>query len=132
MLVQELMTRPAHHCHAGDTLDVAARLMWEHDCGCLPVLDGGGELVGIVTDRDLCMAAYTRGLPLAAIRVDGTMAHTVIVCRPEETVSSALRRMETHDVRRLPVVGAHGQLVGILSLADVVRARQAARAGGAG
>jgi len=125
MLVEALMTRPAHHCHEHDMLDVAARLMWEHDCGCVPVLDGSGELVGIVTDRDVCMAAYTRGLPLAAIRVDATMAHTLIVCRPEETVSAALRRMEAHDVRRLPVVGAHGQLVGILSLADVVRARPA-------
>ncbi len=123
MQIEEIMSHTVHFCADHDTLEVAARQMWDHDIGCVPVLDASGELVGIVTDRDICMAAYMRGLPLGRIPVREAMARSLIVCRPEEPIDTVEQRMRTHQIRRLPVVGAHGQLMGMVSLADFVRLR---------
>ena len=54
--------------------------MWDHDCGCAPVVDGHGRLAGIITDRDICMAAYTQGMPLEAIPVERAMSARVVSC----------------------------------------------------
>jgi CBS domain-containing protein len=121
MKVENLMSREVQACRAEDTLNHAAQLMWEHDCGAIPVVDSLGREIGILTDRDICMAAYTRGLPLEAIRVCETMGCAVYTCRPEDTLSAALIRMRDHKVRRLPVVDQQDRLVGILSFNDIVR-----------
>ena len=60
MKVQDVMTRAPASCKASDALVVATRIMWEDDCGCVPVVDDRGTVIGMVTDRDACMAAYTR------------------------------------------------------------------------
>jgi CBS-domain-containing membrane protein len=75
MRVEQLMTRDVKVCRAEDTLSRAAQLMWEHDCGCVPVIgtNGDGRLVGIITDRDIAMAAYTQGWPQSAIPVSTAM-----------------------------------------------------------
>jgi CBS domain-containing protein len=128
MKVEQLMTRPVHACRPSDRLDVAARVMWERDCGCVPVVapdDGGDHVVGMITDRDVCMAAYTQGLPLTEIAVETAMAHEVRSCRPTDSVGDALRILEGNQLHRLPVVDAGGLLVGMVSLADL--AREAAR-----
>ena len=65
--VKELMTLDVSCCHPGDTLERAAELMWQHDCGCVPVVDEGSHVVGMITDRDVCMAAYTRGVSLSPL-----------------------------------------------------------------
>lgn len=123
--VYEIMTREVQTCGPDESLNHAARLMWEHDCGCLPVVGGDGRVVGMITDRDVCMAAYTQGLPLHAIPVRTAMAKQVHVCRSDDAVLVAERIMREHRVRRLPVVAADGVLAGILSLNDV--AQEAAR-----
>lgn len=123
--VFELMTRDVKTCGCADMVDRAAKIMWEHDCGCVPVVDGDGRVVGMVTDRDVCMAAYTQGRPLAMIPVATGMSTEVHACRPDDTVLVAERIMREHRVRRLPVIAADGTLAGILSLSDV--AREAAR-----
>jgi len=112
-------------CGRDDTVNHAARIMWEHDCGCVPVVDGEGRVIGMVTDRDVCMAAYTQGLPLWAIPVATAMSKEVHACRPDDALLVAERIMREHRVRRLPVVAADGTLAGILSLNDV--AQEAAR-----
>jgi CBS domain-containing protein len=124
MQVEQIMTRNVHFCGIDDSLEHAARLMWEGNCGCLPVVDRCGELVGVITDRDICMAAYTRGLPLSQLRVEGAMAHQVVICRPEDSLLHAERVMSEHGVRRLPVIGGHGQILGMLSRTDLMRAEQ--------
>ena len=121
MQIESVMTRNVHFCRKDDSLDAAARVMWDADCGCLPVVDHCGELVGVITDRDICMAAYTRGEPLRQLRVVDAMAKTVIICRPEDSTQHAERLMSTHRVRRLPVVGGRGELVGMLSRTDIAR-----------
>jgi CBS domain-containing protein len=129
MLVADLMTANVQRCRATDTLDRASGLMWDHDCGALPVVDDRGHTIGMITDRDICMAAYTQGKPLHCISVSVAASHTVQSVRPDELVEFAYAIMTMHRVRRLPVIDRGGNLVGIVSLADIVRqARQAPEA----
>ena len=120
MKVADLMTRDVRACTIHDSLNAAARIMWDHDCGCAPVVDGHGRLAGIVTDRDICMAAYTQGLPLEAIAVERVMSPRVISCARGDDLETAHRLMRTHEIHRLPVADSRGRLAGILSLSDLV------------
>jgi CBS domain-containing protein len=132
MKVEQLMTSGVRVCTEADTLNRAAQLMWEFDCGCIPVItaNGDGRLIGIVTDRDIAMAAYTHGGPLGAIPVGTAMAHKVIVCHADDGISQAEALMRDNRVRRLLVLDQSERLVGILSLNDVAReARREAAAG---
>jgi CBS domain-containing protein len=133
MNVDQLMTRNVRACHPADSLSEAARIMWDRDCGCVPVVEpenGTARLVGMITDRDVCMAAYTQSRLLSEIEVRSAMATTVRSCRSTDSVASALKTMEDNQLHRLPVVEQNGHLVGLLSLADAAReaAREHARA----
>src|SRR5271154_4408222 len=127
MKVADSMTREVRACTVHDSLNAAARVMWEHDCGCVPIVDSQGRLVGIVTDRDICMAAYTQGGPLEAVPLHRDMAARVITCARPDELDTAHRLMRKHEIHRLPVVDSRGRLTGILSLSDVVN--QASQAG---
>lgn len=113
------MTQNPKTCGPGDTLDRAAKLMWENNCGSIPVVDECQRPMGMITDRDICMCAYTQGLPLAALRVSTAMSRTVVLCSPGETLANAEKRMRQYRIRRLPVVGADGGIVGVVSLDDI-------------
>lgn len=121
MRVQEIMTQPAVTCRPTDSLNEAAGLMWDYDCGVLPVVDDGGVVVGLVTDRDVCMAAYTQGERLGAIRVATAMSKKVFSCRPDDMLEAAERTMSERKVRRLPVIDGQGRPLGVLSLNDIAR-----------
>jgi CBS-domain-containing membrane protein len=126
MRVDTIMSRSVATCAPGDSLEHAARLMWQQDCGCLPVcLDEGRRLVGIITDRDICMSVLFSGKALHELKVETAMAHDVQSCRQDATVAEAERRMSDRRIRRLPVLAADGSLAGLVSLADL--AREAAR-----
>jgi len=118
--VADLMTGEVRACTIHDSLNAAAQIMWDHDCGCAPVVDGHGKLAGIVTDRDISMAAYTQGVPLEAIPVERVMSRKVISCARGDDLDSAHQLMRTHEIHRLPVVDSRGRPVGILSLSDVI------------
>lgn len=130
MKVEFFMTKDPRTCTAEDALAAAARIMWEHDCGCVPVVAGPGSrrLVGVVTDRDVCMAAYTQGRPLWEIPVRAAMSSEVWTCHPDDTLKDAVRVMRHRQVRRLPVVDGQGHLLGLLSLTDVALAASDAAA----
>jgi CBS domain-containing protein len=66
MEVGQLMTRNPRVCSIDGTLEQAAAIMWESDCGCVPLVDSEGKVTGMITDRDVCMAAYTQGRTLAS------------------------------------------------------------------
>ena len=125
MRVAAIMTEDVVACGPSDTLERAAFLMWDRDVGCLPVIDDVGELVGILTDRDVALAAYRRGDPLRDIPVSLAMAPRVYSCRPDDDIRDATRIMAMRRVRRLPVVDDQGRVVGIVSLDDL--AQSAAR-----
>ncbi len=126
MRVEQLMTRDVKVCSDTDTLNRAAELMWESDCGCIPVVSGNGtgHIVGVITDRDIAMAAYTQGKSLAALPVTVAMAHRVILCHASDGISQAEAMMRDNQVRRLPVLDENERLVGMLSLNDIVREAQ--------
>jgi CBS domain-containing protein len=127
MRIEQLMTKSPQSCHPGDTLSEAAQMMWNCDCGCLPVTadDGSQRVVGMITDRDICMAAYFQEKPLRDIRVGEVMVKDVRACNPGDAPREAEAIMWEAHVRRLPVVDEADQLLGVLSLADL--AREAAR-----
>lgn len=124
MNIGQVMTRDVRTCHAGDSLQNAARIMWDADCGAVPVLDEHRQVIGIVTDRDACMAAYLQAKPLTEITVGSVMSTEVFSCKPEQPIAAAERLMKQKQVRRLPVLDAEGQLVGIVSLNDLVHAAE--------
>jgi CBS domain-containing protein len=121
MKIQEIMSKPAVTCRQTETANSAAQLMWEHDCGVIPVTDGDGRLVGIVTDRDICMAAYTKGRPPRGISVSDAMSKQVFTCHPDDSLEVAERLMSDKQIRRVPIVDGENRPVGLLSLNDVVR-----------
>ncbi len=124
--VEQLMTREVRVCTQTDTLNRAAQLMWESDCGFIPVIssNGDGALVGVVTDRDIAMAAYTQGKQLSAIPVETAMAQKVVACHTKDGISQAEALMRDNRVRRLPVLDPQERLAGIISLNDIAREAQ--------
>lgn len=121
MLVEQLMNRPPVSCGATDSLHRAAGLMIEHDCGALPVVDESGHPCGILTDRDICIAAHQLGLPLESITAAQAMTRELHTCRAGDPVGVAERIMSKCRVRRVPVVDQEGALVGIITLGDLAR-----------
>lgn len=116
-----IMTEPARTCSIEEPLNAAAKVMWDTDCGVVLVVDADGRLCGILTDRDICMAAYTKGAPLHAIRVADAMSRHVHTCRPEDSIERAVALMADAQVRRVPVVDADGRPLGVIALADIAR-----------
>ncbi|MBI1850491.1 MAG: CBS domain-containing protein [Planctomycetes bacterium] len=121
MKVSEVMTRDVKTCRPEDCLNVPAQLMWDRDCGCVPVVDAEMRVVGLITDRDIAMAAYTQGTSLSNSNVESAMAKQVHRCHPDDPLTVAERIMQTQQVRRLPVTDAHEKLLGIISLNDLAR-----------
>jgi CBS domain-containing protein len=132
MKVEQLMVKNPACCYPTSNLDDAARIMWEHDCGFVPVVESeqSAKVVGVITDRDACMAAYTRGASLKDLRVADAMAKAVRTCKAGDSIAAAERSMAEARVRRLPVVDEAGALLGVLSLADIacVAAKERKRA----
>jgi CBS domain-containing protein len=122
MRVEKIMSHQVTTCAPHDSLEHAASLMWSSDCGCVPVVSASDDrrTIGIITDRDICMAALFRGRSLRDIRVEDVMAKQVLVCRASDKIEDAQRQMETEQIRRLPVVDNEEKLIGIVSMADIV------------
>lgn len=120
MKVEQVMTRPALQCGPNDTLAIAAQLMWECEAGSVVVV-AEGVVVGIITDRDVCMGAYTSGQALWEVPVLRSMTPAPTTVRQDETVDAAEKLMREHRVRRLPVVDRTRKLVGLISLDDIAR-----------
>lgn len=119
--VGEMMTAEVVTCRASDTLNRCAQIMWEGACGCVPVVDDDGRPTSVITDRDVCMAAYIQGRPLSEIAVSSAMSKRLLAVNVTDTVSAAEAVMRRHGVRRLLVVDRAGTLVGVLSLDDIMQ-----------
>lgn len=121
MKISQLMSKAIYTCRPSDTLHGAAQLMWDHDCGAIPVVDDAGKIIAMVTDRDACMAAYIQSRPLHDIPVSLAMSREVYSCGVEDTVEHAEALMKEHQVRRIPIIDAERRPVGIVSLNDIAR-----------
>jgi CBS domain-containing protein len=133
MKIQELMTTGVEACRPATDLAAVSMIMWRRDCGIVPVTDDAGRVLGVVTDRDICMALATRHLRAEELTARQAMTDRVFSVRPDEDVRAALEVMRTRRVRRLPVLDADGRLAGLLSINDIVlRAQPAGGRGAAG
>lgn len=86
MQVKQIMSQPVATCRSNDPLHIAAQRMWDSDCGVVPVVNDEGCAVAMITDRDICMAAYTQGKPLAEIEVRSAMSHELYSCGPNDSL----------------------------------------------
>jgi CBS domain-containing protein len=120
MLIKSIMTTDVKSCAPDTTLAAAARIMSNRDCGILPVVDAGHKLVGVVTDRDVCLAVATRLRTPDDIQVRDVMTTKVYTCAPDDEARTALNLMKNHAVRRIPVVTVNGRLAGLISIDDLV------------
>jgi len=120
MKAEDIMTRDVQSCRPEANLAQAAALMWDYDCGAMPVVDDSNRVIGIITDRDIAIAAATKGRRATDISVGEVMSGNVYACARDEDVKSALKTMRRERVRRLPVIGGDGRLAGILSVNDIV------------
>jgi CBS domain-containing protein len=121
MRVKDLMSQPLSTCNIHDSAACAAQIMWEHDCGIVPIVDDNGHLAGVVTDRDVCMAAYFQNRPLSEVPIEHFMSRDLSACHPEDALSHAEQLMSERQIHRVPVVDATGIPIGILSLSDLAR-----------
>ena len=120
MTVQEIMSEPVATCTPQMTLRAAARAMRDADYGTLPVVDGQGHLIGILTDRDVCLEIAASARNAGHIAVHEVMTREPVTVRVTDTIHTALSTMTHARVRRLPVLDVTGELKGLLSIEDVV------------
>jgi CBS domain-containing protein len=120
MLVKDLMTRAVKTCRPVTSVGEAAATMRDAGCGCLPVVDAHGKVLGIVTDRDVCLLVARQRDPWD-VPVSDIMSADVRVCLPQDDLSVALVVMKEHGVRRVPVADARDHLKGLISIDDVIR-----------
>jgi CBS domain-containing protein len=116
--VAEIMTRGVEVVSPDDTLQRAARAMDELNVGALPVCRGK-TLIGMITDRDITVRATAAGLKPGEAHVSDAMTAQTRWCTEDESTEEVLREMSEAQIRRLPVVGRNGELVGIVSLGDL-------------
>lgn len=114
------MTYDVQTCRPENNLADAAMRMWRGDCGVLPVVADRDKVVGMITDRDICMAAATKHRDPTNIRVNEVISGKVYGCSADTEIHEALKIMQQKQVRRLPIISAEdGRLEGVLSINDV-------------
>jgi len=129
MKVADVMMRTPAFCAPETNVGAAVEILWNRNCGLLPIVDAQQKVVGVITDRDLCIALGTRNRLAGAIKVKEVASGKVYACRPNDDIHAALATMAEQKVRRLVVLNEQGKLEGILSIDDIVQHGQAAGAG---
>jgi CBS domain-containing protein len=122
MRARDIMSEPAYTCGPNTDLATVAKIMWDHDCGFVPVVDASGTVTGVVTDRDICIATATRRLLPEHISAAQAMTTPIHACLVDDSVSDVLAAMKQCQIRRVPVIDANGRLQGVISLNDIVLA----------
>jgi CBS domain-containing protein len=129
MKAGDVMMGTPYYCQLDTNLGSATQLMWTGNCGFLPVMGTNGKIVGVVTDRDICIALGTRNRVAGDITVREVMSDRLFACSPDDDVHIALRMMKEGGVRRLPVIVKNGTLVGVISMDDLLLRAEAAGIG---
>lgn len=129
MRTEEVMTGTPYYCQPETNLGSATELMWNANCGFLPVEAGDGKVVGVITDRDICIALGTSGRSSGDVTVAEVMSGKLCSCAPDDDIHVALQTLREGKVRRLPVIGSDGSLVGVISMDDIVLRAEPQRPG---
>lgn len=119
----EICTRSVTIAFRTTSVDGAARLMRDNHVGCLVVVEeveGRRIVVGVLTDRDIVTAVVAPGLDAAALSVDDVMTTDLVTAREDDSLIDLMRSMRRKGVRRIPVVGGQGELIGVVTLDDVL------------
>jgi len=122
MKARDIMKTGVATCPATANLSDAVQLMWQSDCGLVPIVEDGKRVVGVVTDRDAVMASWTQGKALQEIPVTVPMSRRLSACRPGDELRTICQTMQQNRVKRLLVLEDDGRLEGVVSLACVARA----------
>ena len=122
MRVKNMMTKDPKFCVPADTAQHAAGLMRDEHAGIVPVVESAQSLriVGVVTDRDLCMNVVAEGRDPRAVPVEECMTAKVVTCTSNDSVERVTELMRENQIRRVPVVNEQHELLGIVALADIV------------
>ena len=120
MKVKDVMQMNVGLCSTEDSLMKAAETMLRRDCGVLPIVNEEKRVVGMLTDRDVCLAVAARNRKASDVKTKELLRGETIVCADEDRLEDALKKMRKHQIERLAVVGAGGELVGVLSIADIL------------
>lgn len=120
MKVQQIMSADPACCAPVATVEEAARLMAEHDCGEIPVVDSRHKPLGVITDRDIACRAVAKGKGLDT-PVQDVMTSPAITVSPDTSIDECCRIMEANQIRRVPVIDAQGGCCGIVAQADLAR-----------
>ena len=129
MIIKEVMNPDVTTCRPDTTLETAAILMWDGDCGTVAIVDDEARVVGIITDRDICMAVALQHKHANTIQVHEVMSRHLFTCHPESDIMNALKTMSFQKVRRLPVTNDSGQVEGIISIEDIIARAERGRRG---
>lgn len=122
MKVKDVMKTDVGFCSAEDSLMKAADVMRIRDCGAVPIVDENKKVIGILTDRDLCFAVVARNRKASDVKTGELLNGKLVVCAAEDKLEDVLRKMRKYRIKRLVAVGSEGELIGILSLSDVLLA----------
>jgi CBS domain-containing protein len=120
LTAREIMTGNAECVGENDTLEAAARKMLELDVGSLPICGEDNRLKGMLTDRDIVVKCLARGGDPRSVKAGELAEGKPVTIGADDSIEEAIRTMQSHQVRRLPVIDGH-DLVGILSQADIAR-----------
>lgn len=120
MKVKKIMTADAGFCFAEESLSKAVEIMWQRDCGSVPVVDIEMKIVGMITDRDIAVAVNTQNKKASQIKIGDVIGKEIFTCLETDDAEDALKKMRRAKVKRLPVTGENGALAGIISISDFI------------
>jgi CBS domain-containing protein len=123
MLVKDVMTKDLACCTPQQSVVDAAKLMKKADVGAIPVVDSlqSKKLLGIVTDRDICIQVVAESLDPKSVKVEKYMSKDLVTASADEDLDRCAQLMQENQVRRIPVVDEKGILVGIVAQADIAQ-----------
>lgn len=121
LTARDLATNCVPTIRPEDSIERAARLMSEADCGAIPVVDESNRLVGIITNKDITVRAVARGLSIPHAQVSDCMTRQAFACSIHNTLESCVRGMSWHQVRRIPIVDDDHRVLGMITQGDLAR-----------
>ena len=116
---RDVMTTEPARCSPGTTLDQVAQLMLHNNCGEIPIVDTADRPVGVVTDRDIVCRVVAAGKNPSGHTAESCMSAPVVTVPADAPIEDVISTMESHQIRRVPVVDEAGCCAGIIALADV-------------